>query len=130
MRRSKKAYELYVCPRCFNPVNKCTCELYPPYELIMIDKKLQEPIRLLNQKGYRTWACCEGHKADEEIYIRLLVTDEMMKNKLPNGFWIDKKEFIRCRIPKNCEDIEQFKDNKISELKSWILKLPNNKLQK
>ena len=96
----------------------------------MIDKKLQEPIRILNQKGYRTWACCEGHNADEEIYIRLLVTDEMMKNKLPDGFWIDKKEFIRCRIPKNCEDIEQFKDNKISDLKSWILKLPNNKLQR
>lgn len=129
MRRSKKAYELYVCPRCFNPLNKCTCDLYPPYELIMIDKNLQEHIRLLNQKGYRTWACCEGHKADEEIYIRLLVTDEMMKYKyvLPKGFWIDKKEFIRCRIPKDCKDIEQFKKDKLSKFKEWIINLPDNK---
>lgn len=127
MRRSKKLYELYVCPKCFNQLNKCTCKLYPPYELIMIDKKLQDHIRLLNEKGYRTWACCEGHAAGEEIYIRLLVTRDMLKTKLPSGFWFDKSEFIRCRIPKECGDgFEEFKDERLSELKEWIINLPSN----
>jgi len=34
VRRSKKIMENYVCPKCWNQVHQCTCNLYPPWELI------------------------------------------------------------------------------------------------
>ena len=57
----------FVCPYCFNNITKCDCNNYIEY-LIRIDRNIQEHIRILNDKGYKTRFCCEGH--DTYIYIR------------------------------------------------------------
>jgi len=127
VRRSKKLYVNYVCPKCFQQLNKCTCDIFPPYELIMIDEKIQYHIRELNKKGYATWVCCESHGVGEDIYIGLNTTKEMLETKLPSGFRFDKGQYIRCSVPRDCENPEEFKDQKLAELKDWIDQLPKNK---
>ena len=123
-RRSKKMYEMYVCPRCFNQVNKCTCKEYPPWSLVMIDKKIQPHIRLLNQKGYATTYCCEGHEREEAIYISFQLPLDMMFEEIPEGFKTHAGKSIQKKIPRDCEDVEQFKDDVLSKLYEWIENLP------
>lgn len=50
----------FVCPRCYHPVETCTCRHYP-YYLVQVDTALVPVLRVLNTKGYRTTSCCAGH---------------------------------------------------------------------
>lgn len=65
---------VYLCPRCMNEVEQCTCHGYP-YYLIQIDRLLAPVIRELNMKGYQTSSCCAGHPGyrsvgvDQFVYI-------------------------------------------------------------
>ena len=91
MEKNKDVYMNYVCPYCWNTLDNCICEMFPPYHLIFIDKNIQEHIRLLNEKGYRTMACCEGHK---EVCLNTYISfanDYFKDVTTPEGFKYDKK---------------------------------------
>ncbi len=131
IRRSKKLYEEYVCPKCFNQLNKCVCKFYPPRDLINIDKDIQEHIRILNQKGYKTENCCAGHlysykKSITEIYIDFVNWAELPN--IPDGFKKDKNRNIirHLFITRNLtdEEFERERQNKLDNLLKWCNELP------
>lgn len=128
MRRSKKAYINYVCPYCWNTLNKCTCELFPPYHLIFIDENIQEHIRLLNEKGYRTMYCCEGHSTEHSNTYISFADDYFKEVGTPSGFNYDKKRrtisySYSTKLTK--EKLEEVKKEKLAELLDWCKSLPN-----
>ncbi len=132
MKKNKQAYMNYVCPHCWNTLNNCVCELFPPYHLIFIDKNIQEHIRILNEKGYRTTGCCEGHRT---ICINTYITfaDNYFKNiKTPDEFKYDKKRRMIThtysqKLTK--EQMEKIKAEKLAVLLEWVKNLPNRRIE-
>ena len=109
----------YVCPRCFNTVDKCTCDVQPR-ELINIDSGIQEQIRILNTKGYITRYCCESHNPNEGIYIAF-VKDYGFHN-MPDGFFYRKRMSSMYHLYKCKMDAEEFNKNKqdhLDKLLDW-----------
>lgn len=133
MRKSKAAYMNYICPYCWYTLNKCTCDLFPPYHLIFIDKNIQEHIRILNEKGYRTTACCEGHaKVCINTYIAF-ADNYFDSTSVPDGFKYDKKRRIvsytySTKFTK--EKMEEVKEEKLKTLLEWCNSLPNRSVEK
>lgn len=134
MRRSKKAYMNYVCPYCWNTLNKCTCNLFPPYNLIFIDSGIQEHIRILNEKGYRTIGCCEGHiKVCINTYIAFAKDYFTGIENIPEGFKYNKNRKMitytySTRLTK--ENMEEIKKEKLETLLEWCKSLPNRNTEK
>ena len=128
MRKSKAAYINYVCPYCWQTLNKCVCSLFPPYHLILIDKNIQEHIRILNEKGYRTTGCCEGHrKVCINTYIAF-AKDYFKDVSMPEGFKYDKKRrIITYTYSTNLakENMEEIKMEKLETLLEWCKNLPS-----
>ena len=128
MRKSKAAYINYVCPYCWHTLNKCVCDLFPPYHLILIDENIQEHIRILNEKGYRTTGCCEGHnKICVSTYIAF-AKDYFENISIPEGFKYDKKKKIirytySTKLTK--EKMEEIKVEKLNILLEWCNSIPN-----
>lgn len=127
MRKSKAAYMNYVCPYCWHTLNNCTCELFPPYHLIFIDKNIQEHIRILNEKGYRTSGCCEGHR---KVCINTYITfanNYFEGTGIPEGFKYDKKRkmiaYTYSTMLKK-ESMEELKKEKLETLLEWCNNLP------
>lgn len=132
MRRNKNAYMNYVCPYCLNTLNKCSCTLFPPYQLILIDKNIQEHVRILNEKGYRTTACCEGHK-DVCISTYIAFASHYFDDtSVPEGFKYDKKRktVIYTYSTKLIEEeMEELKKEKLETLLTWCKNLPNRSME-
>lgn len=132
MEKNKDAYINYVCPYCWNTLENCTCKLFPPYHLILIDKHIQEHIRILNEKGYRTTSCCEGHR---EICINTYVAfadDYFKKISTPEGFKYDKKRRIvtyTYSTKLTEEKMEELKKEKLAILLEWCKNLPNRNVE-
>ena len=132
MDKNKDAYMNYVCPYCWNILYDCTCDLFPPYHLIFIDKNIQEHIRMLNDKGYRTTACCEGHM---EVCINTYITfadDYFNDVGTPEGFRYDEKRRMitytySTRLSK--EGMEELKREKLETLLKWCKNLPNRNVE-
>lgn len=128
MRKNKDAYMNYVCPYCWHTLNKCTCELFPPYHLMFIDRNIQEHIRILNEKGYRTTGCCEGHR---EVCISTYVSfanDYFDGINMPNGFKYDKKRrTVMCTYSMKLteEKMEELKEENLAVLLDWCKSLTN-----
>ena len=128
MRKSKSAYINYVCPYCWHTLNNCTCDLFPPYHLILIDKNIQEHIRILNEKGYRTIGCCEGHyKVCINTYIAF-IKDYFKDADIPEGFKYNRKRKMvtytySTRLTK--ENMENIKMEKLEVLLEWCKNLPD-----
>lgn len=128
MKKNKKAYLNYVCPYCWNTLDNCTCELFPPYHLIFIDRNIQEHIRILNEKGYRTTGCCEGHRT---VCINTYITfpeNYFKEIGTPEGFKYDKKRRMitytySMKLTK--DEMEELKAKKLAVLLEWIKSLPN-----
>lgn len=128
MRKSKAAYMNYICPYCWHTLNNCTCDLFPPYNLIFIDKNIQEHIRILNEKGYRTTGCCEGHR---DVCINTYIAfakDYFKDTDTPEGFRYDKKRKMvtytySTRLTK--ANMEELKKEKLEMLLKWCNNLPN-----
>lgn len=128
MRKSKAAYINYVCPYCWNTLNKCTCDLFPPYHLIFIDEGIQEHVRMLNEKGYCTTGSCEGHR---KVCISTYISfsrDYFEDIGIPDGFKYDKKKKMilyaySTRLSK--EDMKELKKEKLEILLKWCRSLPN-----
>ena len=129
MRKSKSAYINYVCPYCWHTLNNCTCDLFPPYHLILIDKNIQEHIRILNEKGYRTIGCCEGHyKACINTYIAFVKDYFKDADNTPEGFEYNRKRKMvtytySTRLTK--ENMENIKMEKLKVLLEWCKNLPD-----
>lgn len=132
MRKNKDAYMNYVCPYCWNTLNKCTCDLFPPYHLLLIDKNIQEHIRLLNKKGYLTTGCCEGHR---EVCINTYISfaDDYFNNvSAPDGFKYDKgKRMVTYTYSTKLEEekMEELKKEKLEALLKWCKNLPNRNME-
>lgn len=132
MEKNKDAYMNYVCPYCWNTLDNCTCKLFPPYHLIFVDENIQEHIRILNEKGYRTTACCEGHM---EVCINTYIAfaDDYFKGvDKPHGFkYIKKRRMISytysTRLKK--EKMEEIKREKLETLLEWCKSLPNRNME-
>ena len=133
MRKSKAAYMNYICPYYWHTLNNCTCDLFPPYHLIFIDKNIQEHIRILNEKGYRTTSCCEGHmKICINTYVSF-ANDYFKYIDTPDGFKYDKKRRIitysySTRLSK--KEMEEIKKEKLETLLEWCKNLPNRNTEK
>lgn len=130
MKRNKEAYNNYVCPQCMNTLDGCDCELYPPYYLIHIDKNIQEHIRILNKKGYRTVYCCEGHSRGSNTYITFF-NDYFEYIDTPVGFKYDRKRktiTYTYRMSMTEEKIEKLKTEKLSILLEWAKSLPDRRV--
>ena len=132
MKKNKEAYTNYVCPYCWRTLDNCICELFPPYHLIFIDKNIQEHIRILNNKGYHTMGCCEGHRT---ICINTYIAfaDNYFKDiDTPKGFKYDKKRRIITYTysPKLTErKMEELKAEKLAVLLEWVKGLPDRRIE-
>ena len=132
MKKNKEAYMNYVCPYCWYTLNKCVCDLFPPYHLIFIDRNIQEHIRILNTKGYHTTGCCEGHR---EVCINTYIAfanDYFKGLDKPEGFKYDKKRRIISytysqRLTE--EKMEELKAEKLAILLEWVKALPNRRIE-
>lgn len=132
MEKNKDAYMSYICPYCWHTLDNCTCELFPPYHLIFIDKNIQEHIRILNEKGYRTIACCEGHM---EVCINTYIAfaDSYFTDAdAPDGFRYDKNRRTMIyshstRLKEN--EMEKIKKEKLETLLEWCRNLPNRSVE-
>lgn len=129
MAKNRKIYKNYVCPYCFRQINKCTCEL-PVWHLIMVDSGIQEHIRILNQKGYKTNGCCESHYDENSIciYITFAINYGFGETiLLPEGFRSIKSKYgIEYRYKSKLSEEERNiqKEQKLAELLEWCKNLP------
>lgn len=132
MEKNKDAYMNYICPYCWHTLDDCICELFPPYHLIFIDRNIQKHIRILNEKGYRTTACCEGHR---EICINTYIAfaNDYFKNiEAPEGFQYDKKRGIvtyTYSMKLTEKEMEELKKEKLESLLKWCKSLPNRNME-
>ena len=131
MTKNKEYYINYVCPYCLNTLDNCTCELFPPYHLIHIDKNIQEHIKILNDKGYRTMYCCEGHGVSSNTYISFAM-DYFKDIKAPKGFRYDKKRTMitysySTKLTK--EESEELKKKNLESLLEWCKQLPSQNME-
>lgn len=109
----------YVCPRCFNTIDKCTCPVQPR-ELVNIDSGIQEQIRILNTKGYITRHCCESHDPEGGIYIAF--AKDYGFEKMPSGFFYRKRTNAMYHLYKCKNDMEKFNKDKqdhLDKLLDW-----------
>lgn len=123
--KSKSSFN-YVCPGCFERVNKCKCNKAPDY-LIQIDYKLQDTIKELNNLGYITQACCEGHytKGVEIVPYILFVNRPDTK---PEG-WAIRGSGIYCYINVNSKnEFKVAQDCAINALINWTKTLDKFKI--
>ena len=132
MERSKDAYINFVCPFCWNTLNDCTCDFYPPYYLILIDRNIQKHIRILNEKGYRTTACCEGHR---EICLNTYIAfanNYFDNTEMPEGFKYNKKKrIVESTYSRKLteEQMEDIKKDRLEALLKWCEKLPSRSME-
>lgn len=64
-------YRLF-CPFCFREEKDCTCKQEDPFRYRFypeIDEDMFDAVKLFNQKGYRTVACCQGDISRSENRI-------------------------------------------------------------
>lgn len=125
----------YVCPRCINEVEQCTCNHYPGY-LIQIDRLLVPVIRELNRKGYQTSYCCAGHPffrsnnfIDQLIYIAFRRTYDF-SIPFPNGSKYRKSGNMICYdipdegIEWDADTLRIYQEESIHKLLDWAEALP------
>lgn len=116
-------YLEYVCPKCFNTLDKCQCDS-KSYSLINIDRNLQEHIRILKRKGYSTLNCCEGHYNNvNTIYIQFAKEygfgDKIV---LPYNFrYVKSHRIIEYKYSKtlSVELFEKVKTEQLNILLDW-----------
>jgi len=96
MKIKKNSNDRFVsmCTRCFEPAEKCRCTKEQWFEFprllrgtyVSIDKDIYPIIRWLNQNGYYTEYCCQGHPYANYISFRDRIKD--MNIPVPEGFKI------------------------------------------
>ena len=76
---------VYVCPQCFNKMEECSCRSYP-FTLVQLDRNIWPTVKVLNEKGYFTENCCEGHIGSNEMIYILFKKLYRIKTPFPKGF--------------------------------------------
>lgn len=114
----------YVCPNCFERVNKCRCK-NESYYLIMIDFPLQEIIKTLNNKGYKTVSCCAGHKEKAKSCLFIMFAKPI--ESFPEGFTMDKNNCIRYWF-KDKSDYKAEQEKALQSLKKWCENLKDREV--
>ena len=96
----------------------------------MVDVNMQEIIRTLNEKGYKTTSCCESHFGDTlNLYISFVYNYGIA---CPDGFSLGKRDnsviysFKKADVSSK-EKYEELKSKKLEILRSWAESLPNIK---
>lgn len=125
-------YLNYVCPQCWHSLDECKCGVTNHW-LMQIDRNLQQHIRILRSKDYRTVSCCESHEDTNcnELYICFSKEYDFGNAlPLPNGFQYQKK-YLKLVISygKNLsvEEREAKKQKNLSDLLEWCKNLPDNR---
>ncbi len=117
-----------VCPRCWNNVEHCDCEVFPT-SFMEVDEMIQPAIIKLNRKGYYTAACCEGHDwRNDEAYVLFKVYYKF-PIELPE-LWYSEGKVIRLNYKSALQGNENFEDvkkRKIKEFIEWVDRLPERK---
>lgn len=129
MERHTNAYLNYICPHCFNTLDDCTCESLP-WTLMLIDRGIQEHIRIVRDKGYVTTGCCESHYKGDCICIYISFARDYGFGKsisLPDGFKYQKSKYAviynyKSKITE--EEMNSQKKKKLDELLEWCKGLP------
>lgn len=119
----------YVCPKCFNRIEQCTCWC-PQQYLIWVDYGIQEHVRILNQKGYTTTNSCESHNQNGNMYIAFAMDYKFDESALPDGFKIMKKPCAISFMYKRHTTDEEFviqKKQHLQALLDWCNSLPSLK---
>lgn len=119
----------YICPHCYYELTECRCSGYP-YYLVQVDKHMVPVVRLLNQKGYITTACCAGHLDNlrgRTIYIAF-DKEHKFENSLPVGAEYAKTgRCVQYRIPEEMTGSEfvPFQSECIERFMKWADSLPS-----
>lgn len=127
-------YLNFVCPRCYHSLDECKCEGINHW-LLHIDRNLQQHIRILRRKDYRSVSCCESHidRNSNELYIGFSKDyDFGGALPLPEGFRYQKKHLkLVVSYSKNLsvEEREAMKQKNLSDLLEWCKNLPDNRQQ-
>ena len=115
---SKKDINNYVCPSCFNQIECCTC-LYPPYNLIMIDKTIQWAIKKLNNQHKITIACCGGHYVPNEM-SSIYISFQTKPKTAPLEWFIRGNGIYYICFPKNEIEWKMQQKKQFNHLQHWI----------
>lgn len=127
-KRDKSIYDNYVCPKCFYTMDKCTCDVFPNYHITWIDKGIQEHVRILNEKGYRTQFSCESHTPGGNMYIMFCNNSFADYVPIPDGFkHIKSNKIIEHKYDRKISDSEfqEQKGKHLDILLQWCKSLPN-----
>jgi len=127
-KKTMQTYKNYVCPKCFNILTQCNCDKLSD-KLIYIDVGIQEHIKILNAKGYKTLFCCESHyeRNDLQLYISFAYQHYHL-GELPHGFKrsADGRNIEYIFNSKLSRDAySQCKNDVLKELLEWCKALPN-----
>ena len=116
----------YVCPKCFYSPEKCKCDLYSQF-LILIDYPMQYAIQELNKHGFKTMDCCAGHY-DDKIYNTYVSFFQKPSEILPDGFKAEtnRSAYVLRHIYKNKDDFLDNQRNVIESLNIWVNKICGN----
>lgn len=111
----------YVCPFCFNQIEDCACN-FAPYNLIMVDNKLQKAVRKLNQKRYFTVDCCEGHFSNPVPNTYISFVKPVKLSNVPKGFKYEKDGNVIRKIyhVQTEEEFEAEQKIAIQDIETWI----------
>lgn len=119
-------YSDYVCSDCFYQLPECTCEC-GNFTLIQIDEALQYAVRALNEKGWFTKYCCEGHikEGDKKESSYIYFEDRYFPPSIPTG-WKKEKNGIYAyyksgsKFPeKRLKQLAEQKAQAIQALNEW-----------
>lgn len=120
MKNKRKRSRDYVCPRCFKSPGQCTCSYYSQ-TLILIDYNLQPIIQKLNEAGYYTMDCCEGHWGDYKMNMYISFVKPI--NSCPIGFQKEKYVVRHIYKAKTEEEFKKEKEEMIYNLNHWLEEL-------
>ncbi len=113
-----------VCPKCMSKVANCDCNEWSDY-FLEIDPMISSAVLTLNNKGYFTKWCCEGHVWENGPYIEFVAYYDF-GGSLPYG-WEQRGNIMSASFLRNATKTECFetvKERLMSELDAWAKKLP------
>ena len=117
---------VYVCPRCFNKPENCSCD-FLPLSLVQIDKNILPTIKVLNEKWYFTENCCEGHIGSNESMYILFRKNYKSKIALPKGFE-GNLGALKANITGSSEEAKKRKKRELlKSLYEWACSLESRK---